>query len=319
MYAHTHQLSQNGILIKFWSSQEWTSDELTDDRTERPVVCSPHSDQLTIENDETNSYTEAESELSLGSRSFLHRVNDQVRKRQKQSSKNATKDSDKHSVMWGMFVFSTLRASVFMWKNSSDNWHSIKNTEDLTMKQMFDLSEKLISEQSDEIYGVKTINWEDSSWKYLSLIGDEQVISLQRTKVYVFSDSVLCLGKIHENPQSNNAWEDRLTWFKSSPECRVLDRIDGEPMEFEWNIFPGFTTLQLCHKVQELLSRLGVTPVKFTVRIIFMSMFNDISWGSKDNKKECESNAQLVSLYAKRFGAGQWSFLGPGEKVVLYW
>ena len=45
--------------------------------------------------------------------------------------------------------------------------------------------------------GVKTIDWEDYSWKYLSLIGDEQVISLQRTKVYVFSDSV---GKIHENP-----------------------------------------------------------------------------------------------------------------------
>ena len=45
-----------------------------------------------------------------------------------------------------------------------------------------------------------------------------------------------------------------------------------------------------------------------------MSMFNDISWGSKDNKKECESNAQLVSLFARRFGAGQWSFLGGSEK-----
>ena len=42
-----------------------------------------------------------------------------------------------------------------MGKNYSDNWHSIKNTEDLTMKQMFDISEKLISEQSDEIYGLK--------------------------------------------------------------------------------------------------------------------------------------------------------------------
>ena len=90
---------------------------------------------------------------------------------------------------------STLRASVFMVKNYSDNLHSIKNTEDLTMKQMFVISEKLISEQSDEIYGVKTINWEDSSWKYLSLISDEQVISLLHTKVYVFSDSVLCLGR----------------------------------------------------------------------------------------------------------------------------
>ena len=117
------------------------------------------------------------------------------------------------------------------------------------MKQMFDISEKLITEQADKIYGMSTINWEHSSWKYLSLIGEEQVISLQRTSVYVFSDSVLCLGKINENPQSNYACEDRLTWFKSSSEYRTLDRIDGEPMEFEWNIFPGFTTLQLCHKL----------------------------------------------------------------------
>ena len=104
------------------------------------------------------------------------------------------------------------------------------------MKQMFDISAKLVSEQ-DEIYGVKTISWESSSWKYLSLIGDEKVVSLLHTKVYVFSDSVLCLGKIRENSQSNMAWEQRLDWFKSTPGYRTLDRIGGEPMEFEWNIF----------------------------------------------------------------------------------
>ena len=61
-----------------------------------------------------NSYTEAESELSLESISFLHRVNDRVRKRQNQSSKDAIKDSDKHSVIWECFMSSTLQASVFM-------------------------------------------------------------------------------------------------------------------------------------------------------------------------------------------------------------
>ena len=106
---------------------------------------------------------------------------------------------------------STLQASVFIGKNYSDNLHSIKNTEDLTMRQIFDISEKLMSEQSDEIYGVNTINWEDSSWKHLSLVDDEEVISLLHTKVYLFSDSVLCLGKMNEDPQSNNAWEDKLT------------------------------------------------------------------------------------------------------------
>ena len=89
-------------------------------------------------------------------------------------------------------------------------------------------------------------------------------------------------------------------------------------MEFEWNIFPGFNTLQLSEEVKRLLLRLGETPENFTGRIIFMSMFNDISWGSKDKEKECESNAQLVSLYAERFGRGQWSFLGPGSEKKWY-
>ena len=56
----------------------------------------------------------------------------------------------------------------------------------------------------------------------------------------------------------------------------------------------------------------------FTGRIIFMSMFNDILWGSKDDNKECEANAQIVSLYSKKFGEGQWSFLGPGSEKKWY-
>ena len=107
---------------------------------------------------------------------------------------------------------------------------------DLTIKQMFDISTRLVSEQ-DEISGLETIGWENHSWKYLSLIGDERVINLQRTKVYVFSDSVLCLGKILENAQSNDVWVQRLGWLKSSSKHRKFDRIDGEPMEFECDIF----------------------------------------------------------------------------------
>ena len=61
----------------------------------RPVVCSQGgAHQFVIEDDE------AESDLPLGSRSFLHMVNDHVRKRQKQSSMDATEDSEEHYVIW---------------------------------------------------------------------------------------------------------------------------------------------------------------------------------------------------------------------------
>ena len=203
--------------------------------------------------------------------------------------------------MVNAYVFDTGSICIHE-KNYSEILNSIKNTgNDLTMKQMFDISAKLIAEQSDEIYGVNTISWCDSAWKHLSLIGNEEVVSLSRAKVYVFSAFVFCLGKMNENPQSNTVWEDRVTWFKSSSQYRALGTIDGEPMEFEWNIFRGFTTLQLCNKVQEFLSKMSEESEEFTGQTIFMSMFNDISWGSQDNEQECELSAKLVSIYAKRF------------------
>ena len=126
---------------------------------------------------------------------------------------------------------------------------------------MLEISEKLILEQSDAIFGVSQISWENYPWKQLSLVNDEEVISLSHAKVYVFSDSVLCLGKMNQNPTSNSAWEDKLTWLKSLSKYRTLDTIDGQNM----------------------------------------SMFSDIMWRIKDNEKECIANSTLVSLFAKRF------------------
>ena len=145
---------------KVWSSQEWKADKSMDDRTETPVVCpraKTHEFQsifshektkhVILGEEETHDRTGqpvvcpkrgampqqfiigddlAELELSLGSRSFLDRVNDQVRKRQKRSSMNVTENDEKDFVIWGMFMSSTLESAVFMGKNYSDNWHSIK-------------------------------------------------------------------------------------------------------------------------------------------------------------------------------------------------
>ena len=158
----------------------------------------------------------------------------------------------------------------------------------------------------------------NQSWKDLSLIGDETVINLQRAKAYVFSDSVLCLGRIHQHPKSNEAWKDRIEWITTAESYRDFDGINGEPTVFEWNIFPGFTTLQLCGKVNDLLSELGETPETFTGRILFMSMFNDISRDGKGNEEECVANSKVVSILAKKFGLGQWSFIGPCSEKKWY-
>ena len=75
---------------------------------------------------------------------------------------------------------------------------------------------------------------------------------------------------------------------------------------------------QLCDKINDLLSNLGQTPETFTGRILFMSMFNDISCDRKGNKDECLANAGVVKVLARRFGVGQWSFIGPGSEKKWY-
>ena len=49
-----------------------------------------------------------------------------------------------------------------------------------------------------------------------------------------------------------------------------------------------------------------------------MSMFNDISCEGKDNKQQCLRDADFVKTFARRFGIGQWSFIGPGSEKKWY-
>ena len=278
-----------------------------DDRTGRPVASAQHTDQFIVENDEMNPFVRIQIILAQGEWSSAKETKTIVKRcntRQQQTFFNMVNVYvfditsiciSREKIIQNIYIPSKIQERISQWNRCSTylrNWYPNSQMRSMEWKQL-----------TGVILHGSICPW---------LVMNKSSVSCTQWST-VFSDSVLCLGKMNENPQSNIAWEDRLAWFKSSPEYRALDKIDAEPMEFEWTIFPGCTTLQLYHKVQELLSRLSVTPEKFTGRIIFMSMFNDISWGSKDNKKECESNAQLVSLHAKRI-AGQWSFLGPGSE-----
>ena len=97
----------------------------------------------------------------------------------------------------------------------------------------------------------------------------------------------LCMGrqvgggsKVHQNTEH---------WTQST----------GEPMDFEWNIFTGFSTLELVREVQKFTSNMG-EPEQFQGRIIFMSMFNDIIWGIKDNMRRNVLLTPHLCLYSQK-------------------
>ena len=115
MLASSSNSSERNIDDK-WSSQVWKSGEVSNTSTVRP-----ENDKLVID-DDTDSDTAAESNLSLKSSSFLNRVNDRLRNVLNRSQEDSMQDSDKRSMIWEMLMSSTLEASVFMGKNYSDNF-----------------------------------------------------------------------------------------------------------------------------------------------------------------------------------------------------
>ena len=199
---------------------------------------------------------------------FVNKLKDQVRNRQKRISSIA-ESGDEHSIIWGIFMATTLNAATFMGKNYSTMQSVVKNHESLTLKQMFDITAQTFH-NDEEIYCLDKIVYQKNSWTQSSLINDPVVISLQSTKVYVFSDSVFCLGKVLQHPEYNEARKNRVAGVRAERSYRDYDAISGESTQLEWNIFPGFTTLQFCDKISDLLSSMGQTPESFTGRILFM-------------------------------------------------
>ena len=97
-----------------------------DDRSGKPEKVNSQEEQIL----KISSWEMTQQNLSI-------KYRNQVRIRQKRMSDNA-EDCTEHSIVWGMFMAATMSAATFMGKNFSTIQSFIMNSEDFTLKQMFD-------------------------------------------------------------------------------------------------------------------------------------------------------------------------------------
>ena len=190
-----------------WSSQEWKSGAAEHDRSGKPEKTSwdilqkvvPHREEPLLgrnahsaRNEETihDGSGKPEKVKSQGQipklsswevTEFVNKVKDQVRRRLKRMS-NVADSAEENSIIWGMYMATTMNVATLMSKNFMDIQNSIMNSKDLPLERMFHITSKLVDEQ-DEINNLDHIQWGKNSWKLLSLIGDETVINLQLTSL----------------------------------------------------------------------------------------------------------------------------------------
>ena len=119
-----------------------------------------------------------------------------------------------------------------------------------------------------------------------------------------------------DNPVES--WKKQIQWYSENRYFKYLNRIDGQPMEFEWKMFPGLSTIRILKQIQQMMTELQCEPENFIGRIIFMSMFNDTVWDAKGNDESCVNNSKTIEKYARRLPRGHGSFLGSGSEKKWY-
>ena len=131
-----------------------------------------------------------------------------------------------------------------------------------------------------EIIGVLKIDYAEYTWSATSLLCD-RIHQISNAKTYLFADSVLCQGGTKRKPERGLERTNQVVFHNNH--VKELNRIDGMQAEFEWKLFPGFTTLDILEEIQKFMKEQQCEPEQFKDRIIFMSMFNDIARREKEN------------------------------------
>ena len=127
-----------------------------------------------------------------------------VRRIYRREHDDPTNDLDVNVAIWSILLNTTLRAAVHLGQDHDANLHYVKSHHWNSVGQLFNETGKLISEQK-EITGVSTIAFKDATWMSTSLLC-EKAYRITNAKV-VFSDSVLCVGKMGDDPIAT--WRSR--------------------------------------------------------------------------------------------------------------
>ena len=103
----------------------------------------------------------------------------------------------------------------------------------------------------------------------------------------MFTQIPFCVCEV-VRPFRSNSKDGKIKWqtfFQLSAPYGELLGIDGEPIEVDWNIFPGLTSLQILQTIQNDLQERNIEPEQFGDRITFISMSSDTEWTKRGNEK----------------------------------
>ena len=93
--------------------------------------------------------------------------------------------------------------------NYLSNSEIYKNTKFEEIESLFNITQKLVMEHSEEILNVKWLEYSSPSWTR-SVLSHDQAIKWAKAKVCVYADSVLCVGQMRDIPEAIERWRGQM-------------------------------------------------------------------------------------------------------------
>ena len=138
--------------------------------------------------------------------------------------------------------------------------------------------------------------------------------------MHVLSGSIFCSGPGSlDSTSAPNTGEKKKGRVMEIDSCKNRNNTAGQTIPIEWHVCLGDTSLQILHKLQELMSVTGHARESFPDRIIFATTVNDITdYISKKVQGKRLDSAKEVASYAAdlvsgigidldaQFAGGEW-------------
>ena len=121
----------------------------------------------------------------------------------------------------------TMKASVHLGPSYNENLAAYRNTNFNELRALFDITHRLILEQTFETLDVCTMMWHFTLWMRSTLCHD-QVIKWATAKGYVKSGSVLCLGRMYDHTPANAKWKGQLEDFHQTLSENYLESMENQ-------------------------------------------------------------------------------------------
>ena len=109
----------------------------------------------------------------------------------------------------------------------------------------------IASEKPDNRMSVEPSSFDAASTSQVRLKAEVAGISLINFKDLRWVSTSLLHGKMGDNTVV--FWKKQIQWYSDNNYFSELNRIDGQPMEFDWKIFPGFTKVAILSQILQMI------------------------------------------------------------------